>query len=196
MNYLLHLLLSEPDNGHRIGTILGDFVKGTLTDQFSPDIMAGLRHHRRIDTFAGESPIFRRSQQRISPRYGRYRGIMVDLFYDHFTARNWQLYSDIPLNVFAGNIYSALQQQQNLPSQFQKILPRMIAGNWLCAYRDIATIEKALQHISGRLRHPNPMSSGIEELLKNYHALQYDCHSFIAAAVNADGQSRLHSPRK
>lgn len=189
MNYLLHLLLSHPDDEHYIGNMIGDFVKGPLDKQFSPGIIAGLRHHRSIDRFAESNPFFRHSKQLIDPQYGRYRGIMVDLFYDHFTARNWHHYSDISLEDFAQHIYTLLMRQTHLPAQFSAQLPRMMTANWLVSYRQHETIARALQHISQRLSRPNPLSGSEKELHTHYAALEHDCHAFISAA------RQLHQPR-
>ena len=182
MNYLLHLLLSEPDDEHYIGNILGDFVKGRLDQQFAPNIMAGLRHHRRIDTFAHTNATFQRSIQRLDPSFGRYRPIMIDMFYDHFTARNWHHYSDTPLETFAQHIYQILQQQPDLPPKFNAILPRMIEYNWLVAYSNTSAIQSALSNLSRRISRPNPLAEGLDQLLNNYDDLHSDCHEFIVAA--------------
>jgi len=182
MNYLLHLLLSQPHDEHYIGNMIGDFVKGPLDKQFTPRIMAGLRRHRNIDSFAEQHQAFRRSKRRIDPSYGHYRGIMVDLFYDHFTARNWQRYCSTPLDEFAEYIYQLLSQRTDLPPQFSALIPRMIEYNWLVSYRQTETISRALTSISQRIRRTNPLASGADELLKHYTDFERDCHEFIIAA--------------
>ncbi len=183
MNYLLHLLLSQPNDEQYIGNMLGDFVKGPLDKQFSPGIIAGLRRHRGIDCFAETNQFFQNSKQLIDPQYGLYRGIMVDMFYDHFTACNWHKYSSIKLEDFAQYIYSLLAQQQNLPDKFAAQIPLMIKYNWLVSYRQPETIARALHHISQRIVRPNPLSGSEEELLKHYAAFEHDCHEFTRSAL-------------
>ncbi len=186
MNYLLHLLLSTSDTEHLVGNIIGDFVKGTLHNQYPPGIIAGLRQHRRLDSFARDNEIFRRSCARIDKQYGRYRPIIIDIFYDHFTAVNWQRYHQQGLEEFAAAIYASLQQRREiLPDSFRSILPRMIDKNWLCAYRDPATIKRALSHIGSRITRPNQLHLAASELQRHYTELENDCHIFITAARTA-----------
>ncbi|MDY0190751.1 MAG: ACP phosphodiesterase [Desulfuromonas sp.] len=183
MNYLLHLLLSQTDDEQYVGNMIGDFVKGRLDTQFSPGIVAGLRRHRCIDAFAETNQYFLHSKQLIAPEYGLYRGIMVDMFYDHFTACHWNNYSKDSLEDFAQHIYALLAQQQHLPAKFTAQIPRMIKNNWLVAYRQPETIGRALHHISQRITRTNPLSGGEKELMKHYSALENDCHQFTCSAL-------------
>ena len=77
---------------------MGDFVKGRVDDGTPHPLRDGIMLHRRIDSFAEHHPLFLRSRQRLAPRYGLYRGVMVDLFYDHFLAVDWEELSPEPLD--------------------------------------------------------------------------------------------------
>ena len=183
MNYLLHCLISPECEQIRIGNLIGDFVKGPLPDPPPTAIVQGLRLHRRLDRFCEDNRCFQRSKQCLDPRFGRYRGIMVDLFYDHFTAIHWSRYHGQPLEQFADELYTNLQHHHDLlPPSFQAILPRMIERNWLVSYRHIDTIERALHSISQRLRRPNELAQGIEQLSCHYRELEQGCHQFILQA--------------
>lgn len=183
MNYLLHCLISEPDELNRIGNLIGDFVKGPLTDQYPPAIMDGLRQHRQLDSYAERNSCFQRSRQRLDPRFGRYRGIMVDLFYDHIVAVNWHLYHHQPLEKFAAELYASLQRHQKLlPQSFQVVLPRMIEKNWLVSYREVENIQRALRSVSQRIKRPNILAEGIDQLNAHYPQLKQDCFKFVKQA--------------
>ncbi len=93
MNFLAHLALSGNRAEIMVGNLMGDFVKGRLDGRFPAGIQFGLELHRRIDRFAEDSEHFIRSRHRIDGRFGLFRGALVDLFYDHFLARNWRLYT-------------------------------------------------------------------------------------------------------
>nr|WP_320050406.1 ACP phosphodiesterase [uncultured Desulfuromonas sp.] len=181
MNYLLHALLSDDDDLVRAGNMLGDFVKGRLVEgRFPPRLLQGLQQHRQIDSFSHGHEIFCRSQQRLADTFGRYRGIMIDLFYDHFTAVDWETYHPVPLKCFAASLYQTLQQHQAvLPPSFLPLLPRMIKNDWLTSYRDKTVMQRALQHVSDKMRHANPLADGYRELEKNYEELREDCRIFI-----------------
>jgi acyl carrier protein phosphodiesterase len=183
LNYLVHLFLSDPDPLCRLGNLMGDFVKGPLTDQWPPAVRRGLRQHRQVDSFAQLCPAFRASKRRLDPVFGHYRGILVDVFYDHFLARSWERHSAQPLPAFAAEIYRTLETQfQLLPAGLQAVAPRMIAHNWLVSYREPAAIGRALERMALRLRRANPLAQGLPELLRHYDELAGDCDVFLAAA--------------
>jgi len=184
LNYLVHLFLSDPDPGCLLGNMMGDFVKGRLDDHPPGPILQGLEQHRRVDAFAHENEDFRRSRNRIAPAYGHYRGILVDIYYDHFLAKNWSQYHPRPLEDFARDIYRLLEDRFSiLPEGFQRIVPRMISRNWLVSYRQRETIDTVLQQISTRLRQPNPLAAGGEELRAHYGALKGDFDRFLNEAL-------------
>src|SRR5262245_27969290 len=102
MNWLAHLLLSEPTSAFRIGSLLPDFVRPPLLAGLPIDFQRGIECHRRIDAFTDAHPIVRRSVGRFVPPYRRFAGILVDVFYDHFLARDWTAHASIPLTDFVG----------------------------------------------------------------------------------------------
>jgi len=194
VNYLLHLLLSEPEDDCYVGTLLGDFVKGTLESHarnFRPAVLRGLKQHRRMDSYAQQNAVFKRSCQRLDKSYGLYRSIMVDLFYDHFAARHWQRFHPQPLPDFARNIYTLLRTRTDLPPAFVPVAARMRQHNLLVAYTHPQTIERALNHISSRAKAPDPLRGAITELHHNYVELEQDCICFIQAAMRWTEQNPL-----
>ena len=44
--------------------------------------------------------------------------MLVDVFYDYFLARNWQLYSPIPLSEYTATFYAGVQARRiELPAE-------------------------------------------------------------------------------
>ncbi len=185
MNYLVHLFLSDPSPGCLLGNLMGDFVKGRLDDRYPDPIRRGLEQHRRVDAFAQANAHFRCSKNRIDASFGHYRGILVDIFYDHFLAKNWPHHHPQHLEDFARDTYRLLEDHFSiLPEKLQRIVPRMVARNWLVSYQKEEIIDSVLRQISGRLRHPNPLAAGGGELRAHYDALEEDCHRFLGEARN------------
>ena len=89
MNYLAHLLLAQPTDDSRLGAIIGDFMSGRAVAEFTPGIQEGILLHRRIDEITDAHPVFRRSRGRVRESVGRFAGVVVDVVYDHFLARDW-----------------------------------------------------------------------------------------------------------
>lgn len=184
MNYLFHLYLCDHSPEGFLGSLMGDFVKGRLDDTYPNSIRRGIELHRRIDSFAHSNATVRRSLQRLDPSYRHYRGILVDIFYDHFLARNWSRHADLPLADFARRVYRALETHHPmLPPGLQRIAPRMIAHNWLESYRDLDTVDVVLGRIAARISRPNPLAGGIVELRRHYQGLEEDFTRFLPEAV-------------
>lgn len=186
MNYLAHALLAGADPDHRLGGLLGDFVKGPLVPApagLAPAVVQGIVLHRRIDSFADAHPAFQRSRQRISAARRRYSGIIVDLFYDHFLAVHWARYSEEPLEAFTAGVY-ALLAERPLPERLAQILPRMRADDWLAGYRELAAVGRELDRIGEhRLRRSNSLGGAGSELALGYRDFEGDCLAFLPAAL-------------
>lgn len=196
MNYLLHLLFSDTTPDCYAGNLMGDYVKGSLDGQnqrFSPGVVRGLKQHRRIDSYAQGNGIFKQSYRRLDSKYGLYRGIMVDLFYDHFAARNWSLFHPQALPDFAQTIYAILNTHPGLVTDFATIVPRMQQHNWLVAYTRIQTIERALDFISQRAKARDPLHGAITQLERNYEVLEQDCLQFMEQTLEWIANERCRS---
>src|SRR3954463_9153752 len=109
MNWLAHLFLSQPDPAFRVGNLLPDLLPISALSDLAPEILRGVRQHRRIDAFTDTHPVVRRSINRLNPPLRRFGGIVVDVFYDHFLSRDWERYSKVPLSNFIGEIYVAFE---------------------------------------------------------------------------------------
>jgi acyl carrier protein phosphodiesterase len=179
MNHLAHLLLAENSPEIQLGNFLGDFVTGQDLHQFSDAIQWGIRCHQKIDRFTDNHPIFQVSKKRVAPERRRFAGIMVDIFYDHFLANNWESYLQESLFCFSQNFYQLLQQYQSvLPPDLQRALPSLISQDWLNTYRTIEGIELTLWRVSRRLTRENPLAQGILDLKAQYPAFEQDFLQF------------------
>jgi len=179
MNFLAHLFLSGADPELLVGNLLGDFVKGRLDGHFPAGIERGIWLHRRIDSFAGRNLHFLRSKRRLDAYFGHYRGVLVDLFYDHFLAVQWDVYADVPLQPFlswARRI--VLEHGENLPERLTRAVP-VIFAELLPSYLEVEGIERALQRMSARIARPNPLGDGGAELRRHYEGLSDDFRKFM-----------------
>ena len=183
MNYLVHLYLSDPDPDCLLGNLMGDFVKGPLAGQFTPGILRGLVQHRAVDSFAQGDAAFRRSKRRLDERFGHCKGVMIDVFYDHLLASNWEHFADGSLEAFAAHVYRLLEANgDRLPEGLRRVAPRLIAGNWLVSYREPEIIATVLARLAGRLSRPTPLGEGAGELAAHLAGLTVDCERFLSAA--------------
>jgi acyl carrier protein phosphodiesterase len=181
MNYLAHIYLSDNSEDNMLGNFLGDFVNKSLEDRFSDSIKRGIYMHRKLDTFTDSHPVFMESRARISSINRRLAGVLIDIFYDHYLAKNWYEYSSVSLEEYSENFYKILKEYPHfLPEKLTRRMPLMIEENWLLSYRDIGGIEITVERVSkivASTRYPlvNPM----DELINNYESLENDFKNFF-----------------
>lgn len=184
MNYLAHLYLADADPEAWVGNLMGDFAKGQLPESLPPAIRRGIVLHRRIDAFSDAHPCFIASKRRIQPAFRRYGGILVDIFYDHFLARDWETYSPVPLRHFALAVYQALRTYYDcLPAPMQRSVSYMIAHDLLLSYREVTGVDRALRGIEGRLKRPSQLGQAGVELERHYPALRADFTAFFPELI-------------
>ncbi len=183
MNFLTHLFLSNSAPELLVGNLMGDFVKGRLDGRFPPGIKQGILLHREIDSFTGQNWYFLRSKRRLDQSFGHYRGVLVDLFYDHFLAAHWEDYAEVLLSVFISDAWRILcEHKEFLPDKLQRIMP-FLFRDWLPSYSDISGIAAVLQRISLRLKRANRLGEGAEALSRDYGGLYGDFRKFIPELI-------------
>jgi acyl carrier protein phosphodiesterase len=197
MNFLTHLFLSNGGPELLVGNLMGDFVKGRLDGRFPPGIKQGILLHREIDSFAGQNGHFLRSKRRLDQSFGHYRGVLVDLFYDHFLAANWEDYADVPYSVFISDAWRVLcEHKEFLPDKLQRIMLFMFR-DWLPSYGDIGGIAAVLHRISRfRLKRANRLGEGAEALSRHYEGLYEDFQKFLPELISFSGSKVISSTNK
>jgi len=180
MNFLAHLYLSGNDTDLMIGNFIADHIRGNKFSHYSSTIKNGILLHREIDTFTDTHAIVRKSKRRLHERYGHYDGVIIDIFYDHFLAKNWENYSEIPLNIYVNSVYQLLQKNNTiLPEKTQNILPYMIKYNWLYNYQFAKGIQQVLNGMNKRTEGKSKMNLATEDLLIHYQDLENDFTTFF-----------------
>lgn len=113
-----------------LGNFFADGILGNKFQHYNQDIKNGIMLHREIDTFTDSHPVVKKSKQRLHSKYRLYKGVIIDIFYDHFLAKNWNQYSEIPLDVYVNSVYKLLKMElKTLPEKTQHMLPYMINHN-------------------------------------------------------------------
>jgi acyl carrier protein phosphodiesterase len=184
MNFLAHLFLAEPTSDSIIGTMLADFVNTNYHHRYNKGICWSIVEHREVDKFTDSHPIFIKSKHRISDHFRLLKGIMIDVFYDHYLAKNWTNYSDTSLENFCRFVYQIfLNFQNSFPQKMQGMIPRMIQENWLLSYREIDGIDWVLKGLSNRLSKKNNLGAGIVVLKKNYREFELDFEEYFPQLI-------------
>ena len=180
MNYLAHIYLSGNNDLITIGNFIADGIKGKSYKNYQKEIQIGVVLHRNIDTFTDAHPTVRLSTKRLHEKYGHYSGIIVDILYDHFLAKNWSQYCHIPLKDFVENFYDSLEiYYELLPLRIQKMMPYMITDNWLLSYASIEGISRVLDGMNRRTKNRSGMDEAINELEEFYSEFETEFSAFF-----------------
>jgi len=179
MNFLAHTHLS-PDNDDIIfGNFIADAVKGKSYLKYRKDIITGILLHRSIDVFTDRHPIVKNSKSIIREHFGKYSGIVVDIYYDHFLARNWEHYHDDELSKFSTKVYFILAQRfLLLPTRVRRMLPFLIAQNWLSGYANFNDLQRVFNGMNRRTNYISGMDKAVKVLEENYELLYLDFKDF------------------
>jgi acyl carrier protein phosphodiesterase len=185
MNFLAHLYLSEDNIDIMIGNFIADHIKGNNYDNYSKEIQQGIFLHRAIDTYTDAHLIVRKSKRRLHERYKHYDGVIIDIFYDYFLAKNWANYSAIPLDIYTKAIYHLFSKiSDKLPEKSQQFIHYMIEYNILFNYRFKEGIEKVLNGMNHRTKGKSKMNLAIEDLQNLEQELEEDFTIFFSDLKN------------
>ncbi|WP_405576871.1 ACP phosphodiesterase [Winogradskyella sp. Asnod2-B02-A] len=180
MNFLAHIYLSGNNKLITIGNFVADGIRGNKYKLYPTEIQKGIILHRHIDTFTDAHPIFRQCTKRLHEGYGHYSGVIVDIFFDHFLAKNWTTYSNVPLATYIDDFYSSLSEHiEILPPRFKKLTPIMIEGNWLLSYAKVEGIQLVLNGMNKRTNGRSKMNEATKELIAHYDAFETDFTLFF-----------------
>ncbi|MBX3465098.1 MAG: DUF479 domain-containing protein [Planctomycetes bacterium] len=176
MNWLAHLRLAPAAPLLRLGNLCGDFVRGFDLASLHADLRRGIAQHRAVDAFVDAHPGVRRSRDRLPPPWRRFAGVLVDVFHDHFLARDWdRLGIGGPLPAFAAAVHADLRAHRDLlPPRLQQALPWLEAEQWLVGYAGLQGIDTVLRRMSRRSPRAAPLAEGAALLEVHYTALESD----------------------
>lgn len=179
MNFLAHIHLSGENELIKIGNFMADGVRGKQYENFPIDIQKGILLHRAIDTFTDAHPIFRQSTKKLHSRYHHYAGVIVDMYYDHFLAKNWKSYSTETLEKYTAQFYQSLLNNPTiLTTKTQNLLPYMMEYNWLVNYQSINGLERILSQMDHRTKNQSLMRFATEELVAQYDEFESEFSLF------------------
>jgi acyl carrier protein phosphodiesterase len=185
MNYLAHLHLSGKNNEELlVGNFIADEVKGNRYKSYSEGIRRGIILHRKIDEFADKHPVFNHSKRRLYPVYHHYASVVNDIFYDHFLAKDWNTYSNIPLSKFSAYCYKTLLSYWfHLPQSVKQYLPFIVLHRRLTAYTSVEGIEESIRILSKYSSLPDYTEQAIHVLTAEYEDYREEFHRFFPELV-------------
>ena len=193
MNYLAHAWLARHSDDAILGAILGDFVFGhSVLQDWRPSVRIEIVRHRRIDRYTDDHPAVVEARALFGP-LRRYAGIVLDVYFDHCLAREWQRWNDAPLDAFTARIYRVLDEHRDeLPPRLQAVAPRMAAHDWLGSYRERSNVDHAVRGIAARLsRNGERLVECLDVLRANEAAVDAAFEVFFPDLIDAAERLRV-----
>ncbi|MDR3247104.1 MAG: ACP phosphodiesterase [Prevotellaceae bacterium] len=186
MNFLAHIYLSGDNKLLMIGNLIGDTVKGRKYEELQPIIRKGVLMHRAIDDFTDRHPVNAKIRKLLHPEFGKYAGVYLDMFYDHFLAAGWDDFSkEISLGAFCTRFYfNALFRHKHLPLRIKLLLYMFMVGNRLKNYSKLDSLQESLEFMHKHSRLPRTGQDAVACLVNNYDEIKKAFYEFFPLLVS------------
>ena len=194
MNFLAHTLLGFEDADLITGQVCGDFVRGSDLSRFPSGVEDGIRLHRHLDVFTDSHPALQEVRAAMEEVPYRFSGIVVDVMFDHFLAREWSRFSSHTLSRHASSVHAALAMHEAiLPERLQRFMTVLKRECILERNVDLSALKQTLARLSRRSACFAPLAIDVSYLSLLQHQLQGPFESFHPD-LHAAARRYLESP--
>ncbi len=184
MNFLAHFFLSFDNSSLLLGQYMGDFVKGSHYNRYEPEVQQGILLHRYVDDLTDHSPLTQPMRDQLREPLGRYSGIALDVFYDHFLSRHWNTFHTLPLDAFIAWVYHELSKHQiGFTAEMNYLFGYMKKYDWLGRYQSTDGIERTLHEMAKRLPTGNTLMEAPTVLTDRYEAIEASFLGFFPQLI-------------
>ena len=177
MNFLAHSLISleidEKENKKTLyANFAGDFYKGLVeTIELPDELKEGIVLHRIIDKISDRNENF--LNELLTEKFGIFKGIVSDMYIDHFLSKNFDsLFNDNLNNIENKILYNIKINEKIFPDNFKRTFQWLKSEKVMSSYQNINFLERAFYGISQRVRKGEILKSAIIELQKNYNLFE------------------------
>jgi len=183
LNYLAHALLSKNDSNLLVGNFIADHLRGNNFEAYPKEVIEGILLHRRIDSFTDQHEGFRKSKRLFYDGFEKYSGILVDIYFDHLLAKNFDKHAPTSLHNFSQHVYGVYTGNTHLlPQSSFRFLDYVVKNNIYQSYANLDAIEKVLFHLSQRIGHKISLDQSRELYLKNETELSFNFENLFKDA--------------
>ena len=171
MNWLAHVFLSPNNINFQIGNLLADVLKPEQLKHEDEMQLAGVQCHYKIDRFTDTHELVKECKTLFFPKYRHYSAVLVDVFFDHFLAINWNNYSSVSYEEYLKDFYTKLSERTvSLSTEANDFLESVVYYERLSFYYDLSGVERALERISKRrkLNSKIDLIDSLNELQSHY----------------------------
>lgn len=190
MNHLAHFHLAsiadtESPDGLILGALQADYTKGILAENMDRDLARGIQLHRQIDAFTDQHPELLPLRNAFDKPLRRYAGVLTDLSFDHFLAKNWASHDDRALPDFCDQVYALLQAHMHRLCPRTNIMAgRLAEYRVLTRYRDWSMVAASAIRLGERFSRGNPFLDVAPELDRLYPQMERSFANFYPQLVD------------
>ncbi|TCV94360.1 acyl carrier protein phosphodiesterase [Biostraticola tofi] len=175
MNFLAHLHLATLAGSSLLGNLMADYVRGNPDGQYSREVVAGIRLHRRVDAVTDSHPEVRAARQFFSADYRRVAPIALDVLWDHFLSRHWsQMVPEVELQTFLRQAEQVITPQlPATPEPFQDLNRLLWRDRWMERYAERHFLSRVLDGMAARRPRLHALSGIFPEIEAHYQQLEH-----------------------
>ena len=173
MNFLGHSLISleideSTDKNTLYGNFTGDYYKGLVDRiELSEALKEGIRLHRIIDKVSDRKENY--LNELLVDKFGIFKGIVSDMFIDHFLSKNFNQLFNKDLEIIEKRILDEVEKNRNIfPKDFDRMFKWLNDRNVMSNYKDIDFLERAFEGLAKNIRKGEILNLATTELKKNY----------------------------
>ena len=177
MNFLGHSLISleidENINKETLyGNFTGDFYKGLVERiELSENLKEGIVLHRIIDKTSDRKENL--LNELLAEKFGIFKGIVSDMFIDHFLSKNFNNLFNKNINDIERKILDKVKEKKNIfPKDFERTFNWLNDKNVMVNYKEIDFLERAFQGLAKNIRRGEILNLAVRELKKNYNLFE------------------------
>ena len=177
MNFLGHSLISleidEKENKETLyGNFIGDFYKGLVERiELSENLKEGIVLHRIIDKTSDRKENL--LNELLAKKFGIFKGIVSDMFIDHFLSKNFNNLFNKNINDIERKILDKVKEKKNIfPKDFERTFNWLNDRNVMANYKEVDFLERAFQGLARNVRKGEILNLAIAELKKNYNLFE------------------------
>jgi len=185
MNYLAHVYLSRENIDLAIGNFIADNIKGNNYKKFNINWQKGILLHRFIDSYTDSHYIFREHSKLFFDSHRHYSRVLIDIFYDHFLAKNWKKYSHISLENFEFDFCKSLAQNLNkFPNEMSNKIRFFICQKWFTKYSSIKGLIYILEKMDNKTQYESKFATSIEKFISFAPEMESQFFIFFEDMIN------------
>ena len=185
MNYLAHAFLSNNNENLLIGNFIADHMRGNNFKNYPAEVIEGIYLHRRIDSFTDAHVEFKKTKRVFYEGFEKHSGILVDIYFDHLLAKNFEKYHPQKLQHFSSAVYETYKKNLYLmPQSSERFLNYVLQNNIYTSYSLVEGIEKVLFHLSHRINHNVSLQNSVSIFKNKEDEIAQSFELFMSDVLN------------